>query len=569
MTVNISFSRYMNIISRQFLLPCFIALLPLTLFGQLDFENWMHKGPKGESPNGVRTAEWYTTGKTGKSKTIVVAVIDSGVDIDHPDLDDHIWVNQDEIPGNRIDDDKNGYVDDIHGWNFIGGPDGRSVVKETYEVTRVYAREKAKYEKIDPAKLSGKEKKAYEAYLERKELVENKLQNAEEQLMQVEEMKSTVDRVLTAAKLELKGDSLDITRLENSADEDVKLAATIIRSVEEQGAEVESIDWLLEQARIQFDEQKKASEDIIQYNYNVNYNSREIVGDNYYDFNNRTYGNNIVGGPFSFHGTHVSGIIGAERDNSLGMNGIADNVAIMVIKAVPDGDERDKDVANAIRYAVDNGAQVINMSFGKGYSPEKWLVDDAMKYAAKHDVLLVHGAGNEGSDIDSEKSFPNDTYLKKGLFGPKRAKNVLTVGALSPEGGESSVAEFSNYGKHEVDVFAPGVFIYSTIPDSLYDYASGTSMASPVVAGVAALIRSRFPDLSAVQVKDIIMKSTRPLPDQVIEPGTFALVKGTELGLAGMVDVVMAMKTASETKGTGKNKSRKPGAEYVPVSSKA
>lgn len=561
----------MNISARLILLV-HIAFFSLTgmVSGQLDFENWMHKGPTGDSPNGVRSAEWYASHKPTQGKTIVVAVIDSGVDIDHPDLKGQIWVNQDEIPGNRIDDDRNGYIDDIHGWNFIGGPDGSSVVKESYEVTRVYAKEKSKYDNIDPAKLSGKKKKDYEAYLKRKELVETKLKNAQEQLAQVQEMQSTVERVLLAAKKELGGDSLDVTRLEKSEDEDVKLAASIIRSVEEQGAQVESIDWLLEQANIQFAEQKKANESIVKYNYNIHYNSREIVGDNYYDFSNKSYGNNVVDGDFSYHGTHVSGIIGAIRDNGLGMNGIADEVVIMPIKAVPDGDERDKDVANGIRYAVDNGAQVINMSFGKGYSPEKFLVDDAIRYAARHDVLLVHGAGNEGSNVDEAVSYPNDTYVKKSLFGPKRASNVLTIGALSPEGGESAIAEFSNYGKREVDLFAPGVFIYSTTPDSAYDYASGTSMASPVVSGVAALIRSRYPDLSAPQVKDIIMKSTRPLPEQVIEPGTYELVKGTDLSVTGgMVDVVMAMKMAAETKGKAKLKKRKPGTNYVPESSKA
>jgi cell wall-associated protease len=570
MTLNILNSRIMNCSARFLLLFFVIAILPFSLTGQADFENWMHQGPKGESPNGVRSAEWYSTNSSSKSKTIVVAVIDSGVDIEHPDLQGHIWINQDEIPGNKVDDDKNGYVDDINGWNFLGGPDGRSVLKESFEVTRVYAREKAKWEKVDPSKLSGKQKKEYEAYLKRKELVESKLASANEQLAEVQVMKETVERVLQAAKKELNGDSLDVARLEQSADEDVKIAAGIIRSVEEQGVQVESIDWLMEQANKQFEEQIKDSEATIKYNYNVNYNSREIVKDNYYDFNNRSYGNNIVDGDFAYHGTHVSGIIGAVRNNAQGMDGIADNVVIMPIKVVPDGDERDKDVANGIRYAVDNGAQVINMSFGKGYSPEKFLVDEAVKYAAKHDVLLVHGAGNEGSNVDESVSFPNDTYEKKSLFGPKRAKNVLTIGALSPEGGEGSIAEFSNYGKREVDVFAPGVFIYSTIPDSLYDYASGTSMASPVVAGVAALIRSRYPDLSAVQVKDIIMKSTRPLPDQVIVPGTFELVKNTEVAVTGgMVDVVTAMKSASATKGNAKLKKRKPGTTYVPKASKA
>ena len=241
----------------------------------------------------------------------------------------------------------------------------------------------------------------------------------------------------------------------------------------------------------------------------------------------------------------------------------------MSVNLVPDVDERDKEVANGIRYAVDNGAQVINMSFGKGYSPEKYLVDDAMKYAAKHDVLIVQGSGNDGSDMDKNPEFPNDTYLKKPLLGPKRAPNVISVGALSPEGGENAVAEFSNYGKKEVDVFAPGVYIYATTPNNTYEYLSGTSMASPVVAGMAALIRSRYPDLSASQVKDIIIKSTDKLPVSVIQPGTFDTVPSSELSVSGgMVDVVTAMKIAADTKGKAKKKNRVPASEYVPAGPK-
>jgi subtilisin family serine protease len=335
------------------------------------------------------------------------------------------------------------------------------------------------------------------------------------------------------------------------------------------GIPVDNMDWLLEQAEYQFAMQMEEHEKDLKYHYNPEYDSRKTVGDRYTDFDNRIYGNNDVGGEFSFHGTHVAGIIGALRNNQEGINGVADHVAIMSVKVIPDGDERDKDVANGIIYAVDNGASVINMSFGKGYSPEKYLVDAAMKYAAKHDVLLVHGSGNEGKNMDERPNFPNDTYLKKPFLGPKGPRNMIAVGALSPEGGENCIAEFSNFGKEEVDVFAPGVYIYSTIPDSLYEYASGTSMAAPVVSGIAALIRSRYPDLSAVQVKAILMQSVRPLPDKVLAPGSFAPVKGSDMcATGGMVDVVAAMKMASQTKGKAKVKNRKPQVEYIPRSEK-
>lgn len=528
---------------------------PIT--SQEKMESWHHQPGTSEFPTGIGSAEWYSTSTTTPSRKIVVAILDSGVDIEHPDLKNNIWINPGEIAGNKKDDDGNGYVDDIHGWNFIGGPDGRSVIKESFEVTRVYAYEKAKWENVDPSKLKGKKKKEYEKYLEVKEIVETKRENAKNQIAEVEEMQAIVLNALNAAKTELKGDSLNVELLEKSEDEDVLTAAKIIRNVQEQGIPVESIDWLIEVAVEQFAEQKKANEDIINYSYNPDYNSRLIVGDTYIDFTNRYYGNNDVDGEFAYHGTHVAGIVGAVRNNGIGVDGIADNVALMSLKIVPDGDERDKDVANAIIYAVDNGAEVINMSFGKGYSPEKKLVDNAMKYAAKKDVLLVLGAGNEGSNLDKSQKFPNDTYLNSKA-GPK---NLISVGALAPDGGMSAVAEFSNYGKKEVDVFAPGVYVYSTTPDSTYDYASGTSMASPVVAGVATVLRSRYPNLSACQIKEILIKSARDLPGKVIQPGTFEEVSSTELGIAGAVDLPAAMQLASKTK--GKRKSTQIPAEYV------
>ncbi len=545
-----------------------ILLSPIT--AQEVFEKWYQMGPASEFPTAIRSEEWYSSAPKSNPKTIIVAVLDSGVDIEHPDLKDNIWINQNEIPGNKLDDDKNGFIDDISGWNFIGGPDGSSVIHESLELTREYSKEKSKWVNVDSEKLKGKKKKEYEAFVEKRKFIETKRENATIQISQVLEMQTIVLSALAAAKTELKGDSIDVTRLEASENEELQTAARIIQSVEEQGVPVESIDWLIEVATMQFEEQIKDNEEILQYTYNPDYDSRTVVGDNYTDFENMNYGNNKVNGTFSTHGTHVAGIIGAVKDNGEGMNGIADHVAIMCVKIIPDGDERDKDVANAIKYAVDNGALVINMSFGKGYSPEKYLVDNAMKYAAKHDVLLVLGAGNESTDIDTDPKYPSDLYAKKKFLGPKGARNMLSVGALSPDGGELAIAEFSNYGKKEVDVFAPGVYIYSTTPDSTYEYLSGTSMAAPVVSGVAALIRSRYPDLSAVQVKEVIMESTRKLPATVTQPGTFDMVSASDLSVSGgMVDVVTAMKLASATKGKAKKKNRVPESEYVPVGGKA
>lgn len=538
-----------------------VVILLSPLMGQDEMKNWHQQGADSHFPTGIGSADWYATQPTGKSRKVIVAVIDCGVDIQHPDLKDNMWINPGEIAGNHKDDDGNGYVDDISGWNFLGGPDGKSVVKEALEVTRIYGKERNMWAHTDTLHLKGKKKKDFEQFAEMRSIVETKLANANADIDKVTQMETIVLKSLNAAKEELHGDTLNLEKLENSPNEDVQTAAKIIHNVKDQGMEVKSIDWLIQVATEEFNSQKAKDEDNVKYMYNPDYNARTIIGDNYTDFANRYYGNNIVGGDFSFHGTHVSGIIGAERNNGIGVDGIADNVALMALKVVPDGDERDKDVANAIRYAVDNGAEVINMSFGKGYSPEKYLVDDAFKYAAKHDVLLVAGAGNESANVDVTPSFPNDTYAKKCLFGPRGANNLVNVGALSPEGGEQSIAEFSNYGKKNVDVFAPGVYIYSTTPNGEYEFASGTSMASPVVAGLAAMIRSRYPKLSAPQVKDVLIRSARKLPSKVIQPGTYDMVSSDQLGVSGAVDMPAAMKLAAQMK--GKRKSGKMPAEYV------
>ncbi|MEO1655581.1 MAG: S8 family serine peptidase [Bacteroidota bacterium] len=256
-------------------------------------------------------------------------------------------------------------------------------------------------------------------------------------------------------------------------------------------------------------------ENQLNYGLNPEFDPRDIVGDDYSNTQERNYGNNEVIGPDATHGTHVSGIVGALRDNDLGMNGIAQDVKIMVLRTVPDGDERDKDVANAIRYAVDNGARIVNMSFGKDFSPEKSVVDEAVQYAEKKGVLLIHAAGNDGENIDEAPNYPTRFYLNK-----KEASNWIEVGASSwGNDGATFVASFSNYGKRKVDIFAPGVDVYSTVPGQKYKNENGTSMAAPVVSGVAALLMSYFPELTYDKVKDIILKSARKYSQSVKKPG--------------------------------------------------
>ncbi len=514
-------------------------------------ENWFNLDGTKDGVNGTGGDEAIKRVKANgkKGKTIIVAVLDSGVDYKHEDLKDVMWVNPGEIAGNNIDDDKNGYIDDIHGWNFLGGKDGKNVSNDTYELTREYARLSKRFQgTTDPSKLDKTVKAEYEYFLGVKAAFEEKRGELEQQKGMIEKRFTQIDEAFATVKKALGKETVtaeDLAKLKDNSSKAVKDAATTLDRIYTQGVDQESWEEQKKEATEYFDNGLK-------YSYNTDFNPRTIVGDDPNDLTNRSYGNNDVQGPDAMHGTHVAGIIAAARDNGKGMNGVADNVLIMSVRCVPDGDERDKDVANAIRYAVDNGASIINMSFGKGYSPNKSYVDDAIKYAADNDVLLVHAAGNDAEDNDTDPNFPNDAYAKAdGNFFRKikTAPNWLEIGALNWKSGERSPANFSNFGKKNVDLFSPGVAIYATVPDNKYANLQGTSMASPAAAGVAAILRSYFPGLSAKQVRDIMLKSVTPQTGDVYKPGTTEKVKFTELCAAGgTVNAVSAVALAEATK---------------------
>lgn len=501
--------------------------------------NWHHLSIENENLMGIETERSYSELLVGKSpqKRVIVAVIDSGTDIEHEDLADNIWINEDEIPGNGIDDDENGYVDDVHGWNFIGGSDGDNVDKDTYELTRVYVKLRDKFENKDINELSGDLKEEYEYYQEIKATFEKDKAEAKTSFENILNIKSAIEgtkNIFGVATI----DSVSNEELEPKSNDGpyLKQAKQIVTYFRDLGVTESDIY----EAYDQFDK-------MYNYAYNTEFDPRHIVGDDFEDLDNRYYGNNDVEGPRSDHGTHVAGIIGAIRNNDIGMNGVAGNISLMIIRAVPDGDERDKDIGNAIRYAVENGADIINMSFGKAYSPRKFYVDEALKLADRNDVLVINAAGNSGENIDSTVSYPNKFYTSGGSM-----ENFVTVGASSWEGDSLTAATFSNYGK-TVDIFAPGVAIYSTTPDNTYKANDGTSMASPVVAGVAALIESYYPDLTASDIKEILLESAKPYRKVVYRPGSDQPIPFSDLSLTGgIVNVYQALKLA-EMKTSGTN----------------
>ncbi|WP_299527926.1 S8 family peptidase [uncultured Lutibacter sp.] len=490
---------------------------------EVAFDHWAHADLVTDTIPGMSLEKAYKFLEGKKGETVIVAVIDSGIDIEHEDLKDVLWINPKEIAGNKIDDDKNGFVDDVYGWNFLGG--NGVDAPEQLEITRLYAKYKNLFEGKTIETVSTEEKaefEKYQEYLKAFEASGGRHFKTMERLTQIEGNFNDIKKFLGK-------DSFTLEDLQAVKTDDQKLQAQIgdILVLLGRGFDEESF---LEY----FDGQKRNK------NYDITFNGREIVGDNPEDMNDTDYGNEFVIGSTEIesHGTHVAGIILATRNNGIGLNGVANNAKLMSVRAVPDGDERDKDVALAIRYAVDNGAKVINMSFGKSWSPNPEWVFEAFKYAEQHDVLLVHAAGNDVKDIDVKSNWPNDTADKVNEL----VDNVLTIGAMSSSYNENLPASFTNYGQKNVDVYAPGVQIYSTVPQNKYARYNGTSMASPEVAGVAALVRSYYPQLSASQVKHIIMNSGTEVNMEVVLPGSKSeenpngkKVNFSELSISGRV----------------------------------
>lgn len=488
-------------------------------------QNWGHLDLVNDTIPGMSVDKAYSEIiKKSKGQTVIVGVIDSGIDIDHEDLDANIWTNRNEIPNNGKDDDNNGYVDDVHGWNFLG--DGYN---EQLEFVRIlasgdtsnplYASAKAEYEK------------EYQKWTERKaqyDQIYQQIKKADETLVKHFGKKDYTKQEVAAIKTE---------------DPDLKQATQIANYMYSNG--VDSLGEALKE----IEGDLESINDRLNYNLNKDFKGR-VNGDDPTDMSTKFYGNGNVNPvkKSESHGTHVAGIIAAERNNGKGANGVANNVKIMSIRTVPNGDEYDKDVALSIRYAVDNGAKVINGSFGKSFSPNSEWVRDAIAYAGQKDVVFVHAAGNDSADVDTAPNYPDDNV--KG--GPEVSDTYIRVGALFPKYGSNMVASFSNYGKNNVDVFAPGAQVYSTTPENEYDTKGGTSMAAPAVAGVAALIRSYYPDLTAAQVKKIIMDSGLALKTKVMVGGNSNDVRSfSELSKSGKIvnaynALIMASKLSNQ-----------------------
>jgi hypothetical protein len=511
-------------------------------------KNWHTMDLKTDGYFGISLNQAYLFVKGKKSKPVVVATIDSGIDTAQADLKPILWVNTKEIPGNGVDDDKNGYVDDIHGWDFLGGPDGKCNFTETTEEVREYNRLKEKYANVTAAPAGNNKEYAY--WLKVKETHDATVTKSQGEIQQLQPAMNAlmVTSGYIKRALNLKADdSFKITDLDKikTTNDTINRSKYVWESVfQQEGGDSNNAKII-----------KDLSEYLAKLNNDVSPDldaRKRIIGDDPNVNDGKPYGNNLLKFADASHGTGVAGLIGAVRNNKYGINGIADNVRIMGIKAVPNGDEYDKDIANAIHYAVDNGAKVINMSFGKKLSPHKAWVDEAFKYAAAKDVLLVQASGNDNQDVDAKPEFPNDTFEDGSATD---AANVINVGASAEKPDENLAGTFSNYGKTNVDVFAPGVKVTSIDMDAEFNTADGTSFASPITAGIAALILEYYPTLSAKQLKQVIMESATPLTGtMVLKPGSKTdKVDFTTLSkTGGVVNAYRALVAASKLKGERK-----------------
>ncbi|HEY6503430.1 MAG TPA: S8 family serine peptidase [Chitinophagaceae bacterium] len=478
-------------------------------------DGWHLLDAEADGYMGISLQKAYDLLKGRKSSPVIVAVIDSGIDTAQEDLRGILWRNEKELNGNGIDDDKNGYVDDIYGWNFCGAPNGENLARNSYEIARVYHGWKNEFENKKEKDIPADRKFLYQQWTKAADIIEKEYEDAFRQKMGLDNFFTAMEKssATICEHLAVKEFSLsDVKPLLKSEKKQVAASAELWADLFTRSGDDKAKNTLFIQELSDYKGQLDAK-------LNRKLIAPEewrgaLVKDNYTDINDRFYGNNNLKAGSGDHGTSVAGAIAAVRNNGIGMDGIADNVRIMAVRAVPGGDEHDKDVALAIRYAVDNGATIINMSFGKPVSPYKQFVDDAVRYAASKGVLLVHGSGNDGKDITKDVFYPNPFFMDG-----QKATNFLTVGASGDETTGGYAAPFSNYSQVSVDIFAPGMNIYTTATDNRYRGADGTSLASPVAAGVAALLKSYFPELTPQQIISIITTSGNPVTKEVIQPG--------------------------------------------------
>ena len=492
----------------KFILTISLYSCSLFAWGQ-DATFWHWKDLEKDGVHGVSLfkAQQLLTDLKLKPTPIIIAILDGGIDTAHPQIKPMLWNNPKEIPGNALDDDKNGYVDDVHGWNFLGNAAGQNINKASDEKSRIYHRYKNEFkqDKLDSSAWDVKKKQDFYTW-----------QQAAAEIVFTDE------------------DAANLSFIKMARNAVVKMGLILIKEIEDTNFTTEQLETfqpigkLTADTKISYLRTMQALgidrisgyhsivEDLNEYISGKDQSAvsidtppedlrKKIIQDQYENLNDQYYGNNNITGPNAKHGTHVAGLAAGMVDTNFTKSNFSNPIQIMGVRVVPDGDEYDKDIALGIRYAVNNGAKIINMSFGKSFSPEQPWVDSAIRYAASKDVLIIHSAGNESYDLNNKSVYPSPY---SNVFKDK-ASNMITVGASSdPVIAESILTEFSNYGNKIVDVLSPGNKIFSSLPNQQYGFLNGTSMSAPILSHIAALVRAYFPKLSATEVKEILLQSS-------------------------------------------------------------
>jgi cell wall-associated protease len=517
--------------------------------------DWHFLDPDKDRVAGAAIYSAYKLLKFRQSHPVLVAVIDCPVDYGHEDLMPVIWKNEKEIPGNQIDDDKNGYVDDINGWFFNCSKTGIPVEHEQPEETQIYAQGRKRFEGMastptDKATLY--DFKIFERAKAKFEKGRKRAKDFERVFSDSVRFAQVLKEMLNQAQNPVDQEQMDQWKLPE--DSFSVSARAVVKEIYQ--PRIQAFHQFVRNMRTQFPNLREAKSSLWKYDYNPDFNPRDQVSENKNLFWEKGYGSGFLKDPASLdndHGTHIAGIIAGKRGNGKGIEGIADNVKIMTLGVVPSsGDERDKDVANAIKYAVDNGAKIINMSFAKRFSPMKKNIDEALKYADSKGVLLFHAGGNSGENGDSLFQFPICQY-EDG----KSCPSLINVGNSGPDLNENLVVSSSNWGKKNTHLFAPGKLIFSTTPGNTYENLTGTSMATPVVAGVAALLWSYFPELSAAELKNILLLSSFKPNNLVKKPGSGEMIPFSSLSQSGGIvnakeAVILADKLVRDKKKKGR-----------------
>ncbi len=538
-------------------------LPPKKEFNPLTMKIWHQKDYRQDTIPGISLDKWFGQNKKRpKSKNIIVAVLDTQIDLSHEDLQGQIWKNPNEISNNGIDDDKNGYIDDINGWSFTGTKSGGYVVWNRYEYVRIVKEWRLLFEDKREFQIDVHDLYKYKEYQRALKTLEEKDKYYRKWFKSLNYKAAIYPMVKDTLKYFFPKEDYTYQQLDSIYKKykinDKKFWQRRDDNDQDLGALIDCMMANLEMNQKTLEDikdQQTQLDSIVNKNLNLNYNERLPIGDNP-TILEKGYGNNNVNNTIKGvrtiqdHNTMVSGIIAGNRINSKGIKGIAQNVKIMPLNISPSGDEHDKDITMAIRYAVDNGAKIINMSFGKEFSMHEDWVLEAFKYAEEHNVLLVHSAGNDSQSVDENESYPRDIRYDESK---EICNNFINVGSITHKLDSTFVSDFSNYGKQNVDLFAPGDEIYTTGAGNIYKTESGTSFSAPMVSGTAALIWTYYPKLSVAEVKQIILDSGTAYDLEVLVPGGAGKkVPFSELSKSGKVlNVYNAMQLAEKVSKKG------------------